>query len=79
MGSSFDNVGSFKLASSGKSLALDILPEHSVFTIRCYIGLKDLESVVQKRKKSGTIYKLKENAPRYKTRDQKRVEAQMDR
>lgn len=79
MGDSFDNVGTFKLASSGRSLALDITPPNSVFSFRCYIGLKDLDKVTSKRKKNGAIFILKEGVrPNYKTREQRRRESKLD-
>ena len=59
MANAFDNIGTARLASTGRSYALDFTPPDSVFSIRAYIGIRDLEDVKANKKKYATIYILK--------------------
>lgn len=54
----FENIGTAKLASTGRSYALDITPPNSLFSIRCYVGVKDLEKVKSRKKKYATVFVL---------------------
>lgn len=63
MGDSFDVVGVVELASTGRSLKIVIGSE----TIG-YVGLKALCNVINRHKKTATIYLLKEverSSPRF--------------
>jgi len=54
-------VGVCELAPSGVSLRIEVEPESSIFTERYYANAKDVEAVINKRKKTATIYILEEN------------------
>ena len=61
MGNSFDVVGVAILSSSKRSIRLEIKDDPStLFYKRFYVGVKDLEAVLRGRKKTATIYILKE-------------------
>ena len=60
MGNSFDVVGVAILSSSKRSLRLEIKDsQHNVFTEYFYVSVKDIEAVLNGRKKTATIYILK--------------------
>lgn len=56
--SDFESAGVGFIASSGRSLALDVVDKTRVFSDRYYISLKDLDAVLNKRKKTATIFKI---------------------
>jgi hypothetical protein len=52
----FEIVGVCELSNTGKSLRFKITPVFSVIDDYYYVSVKDLEAVLSKHKKSGTVY-----------------------
>ena len=61
MGDSFEVVGVARLASTGKSLRLELRLPYTVFTEICYVPVKAVQDVIDKHKKEATVYKLKDD------------------
>jgi len=58
MSDTFESAGVCLLASTGKSLRLEITNSHHVFTEVFYVGLNDLKEVLNGKKKTATIVRV---------------------
>jgi len=58
MSNTFESVGVCLLASTGKSLRVEIVNSHRVFTDVYYVGLNDLKEVLDGKKKTATIVRV---------------------
>jgi len=55
----FENVGVARVASSGRSLKLELHLPNTVFMEVAYVSIKDIEKVIAKHKKNATIWQVK--------------------
>lgn len=56
----FENVGTAELSSTKRSVRFKITPVYSVLDEYYYVGIKALEDLLNKRKKTATIYVRRE-------------------
>ena len=62
LGSDFEIVGTASLSSTGRSVRLKIMPAYSIFEDYYFVSVSDLEKILRKHKKTGTIYTLKDGS-----------------
>jgi len=55
----FENVGVARIASSGRSLKLELHLPYTTFMEVAYVSIKDIQEVIAKHKKNATIWQVK--------------------